>query len=345
MSTTNKRKALITGITGQDGFYLSKLLFSKGYEVWGFILKTENPFRILFEEDKPWQDIKQILGDFNDPQSIQEGIKSANPDEIYNLAGISDIGTSIKNPDETMRVNASAVTELLSAALFLNPKVRFCQASSSEIFSRNDPPPQNENAVLGPNNPYGEAKLKAHLEMRRFRNEMNAFAFSAIFYNHESPKRWDRFVTRKITRTLTQIKLGQADVLELGNLDTVRDWGFAGDYMEAMWLILQASQPDEYVISTGVAHTVRDFVNSAAQALDIHLSWKGSGESEVATDSSNKVMVRVNPAFYRPVDPFAAIGDSSKARQILGWKPKTNFEELVRMMVEEDLKNAKILNQ
>lgn len=336
MSTTKKR-ALITGVTGQDGYYLSKLLFSKGYELYGFILKTENPFFPLFGEDKSWQNIKQLLGDFKDPDSIESAVKESRPDEIYNLAGISDIGTSIANPEETMRVNYRAVAELMIKAHGHNPNVKFCQASSSEIFSRNNPPPQNENATFGPNNPYGEAKLKTHLEMRRLRDELNAFACSAIFYNHESPKRWERFVTRKITSTLSKIKLGKADILELGNLDTVRDWGFAGDYMNAMWLILQADKPDEYVISTGMGHTVRDFVNAAAKILNIDLYWKGAGETEVATDNTGRTIVKVNPAFYRPIDPLHAIGDSTKARQILGWKPQTTFEELVEMMTLYDL--------
>ena len=338
-----KKRALITGVTGQDGYYLSKLLFSKDYEVYGFVLITENPLFPLFGDDKSWQDIKQIQGDFNDPDSIKDAIEEANPDEIYNLAGISDIGTSIKNPDETMRVNYSAVAELLTVALLKNPHVRFCQASSSEIFSRDNPPPQNEDAVLGPNNPYGEAKLKAHLEMRRFREEMNAFTCSAIFYNHESPKRWERFVTRKITMTMAKIKLGLADVLELGNLNTARDWGFAGDYMEAMWLILQAARPDEYIISTGVGHTVKDFVNLAAKALEVKLIWKGEGKDEVALNEEGETIVRVNSEFYRPIDPLAAIGDSTKARKILGWEPKTKFEDLVQMMAINDLEYAKML--
>jgi GDPmannose 4,6-dehydratase len=336
------KRALITGITGQDGYYLSKLLFSKGYEVYGFILKTENPLFPLFGEDKSWHDIKQISRDFNEPDSIKLAIKEARPDEIYNLAGVSDIATSIKNPEETMRVNYSAVSELLENAMAFSPQFRFCQASSSEIFSRENPPPQNEEALFGPNNPYGEAKLKAHLEVRKYREEKGAFACAAIFYNHESPKRWERFVTRKITTTLAKIKLGQAKTLELGNLDTVRDWGFAGDYMEAMWLILQAEKPDDYVISTGAGHTVREFVNVAAQALGINLEWSGAGENEVARNERGEIVVKVNPDFYRSIDPLPAIGDSSKAREILGWKPKTEFEELVRMMAMSDIEYVKM---
>lgn len=312
------KRVLVTGITGQDGFYLSKLLDEKGYEVFGF------------------------QGDLSDAEALARAVEEARPDEIYNLGGISDLGSAIKDPERTMRVNGEAPVKLLNQARAANPQVRFCQASSAEIFSRENPAPQDENALYGPTNPYGVAKLQAQQEIKRQREEEGVFGCSAILYNHESPKRANRFVTRKITLTLAKIKLGLASELELGNLKAKRDWGFAGDYAEAMWLMLQQDKPDDYVISTGVAHTVRDFVNTASKALGLKLTWEGEGEKEIARDGVGNIVVKVNPEFYRPLEQNPVIGNNAKAKRILGWEPKTTFEELVKMMVEEDLKMLKL---
>ncbi|MEK7177177.1 MAG: GDP-mannose 4,6-dehydratase [Patescibacteria group bacterium] len=319
--STAKKRALVTGITGQDGYYLSKLLNEKGYEVFGF------------------------TGDLGDENAITRAVEESKPDEVYNLGGISDLGSAIKDPERTMKINYEAVIKLLNQSKKTNPKVRFCQASSAEIFSRENPAPQDESAVYGPTNPYGVAKLKAQQEIKRQREEAGVFGCSAILYNHESPKRSEKFVTRKITMTLAKIKLGLAQTLELGNLSAKRDWGFAGDYVEAMWQMLQAPTADDYIVATGAAHTVRDFVNTAAKCLDMELIWEGEGESEIAKNKSGRVIVRVNPEFYRPLEQNDIIGNNAKAKKILGWKPRTSFEDLVRLMIEKDLEYVKTLQQ
>jgi GDPmannose 4,6-dehydratase len=308
-----KKRALITGITGQDGQYLSDLLRGKGYEVFGF------------------------SGDLDDEEAIVKAVAESKPDEIYNLGGISDLASAAKDPERTRRVNGEAPLKLLSEARKMNPQVRFCQASSAEIFSRENPAPQDESAVCGPTNPYGQAKLYAQQELKKLRESEGVFVCSAIFYNHESPKRGERFVTRKITLTLAKIKLGLASELELGNVAAVRDWGFAGDYVEATWMMLQTEKPDDYVIATGISHTVKDFVNAAAKALDLTLHWRGEEEHEIAVNEEGKTIIKVNPQFYRPLEKNPVIGNSTKARAKLGWQPKTSFEELVRLMVLSDL--------
>jgi len=320
-------RALVTGVTGQDGHYISKLLLEKGYEVYGFLREGQQV---------PFVDIKSLYGEMHTPLDVQNAVREAEPDEIYNCAAISDIGTSIQHPEETMKVNCEAVGILLKCAAEVNPKFRFCQASSREIFSPNNPPPQNEQSEYGPSNPYGVAKLKAYTEyMLPFRAH-GYFVSSAIFNNHESPFRGDTFVTKKIVSTLSKISKGEAEILELGNLRSKRDWGFAGDYVEAMWMMLQQDTPDDFVIATGVPHTVRDFVHTTARAMDMKLLWEGEAEAEIAKDEQGIIRVRVNPAFYRPLEQFDAIGDSTKARKVLGWYPKTSFEELIAMMVNAE---------
>ncbi len=317
-SSTSK-KALITGIRGQDGYYLSKLLEERGYKIFGF------------------------TDDLGDEMAILKAVNESQPDEIYNLGGISDLGSAIKNPEQTMRINYEAVLQLLNHARKVNPRIRFCQASSAEIFSRENPAPQDEDAVYGPTNPYGVAKLQAQQKIKRLREEEGFFGCSAILYNHESPKRREKFVTRKITLTLAKIKLGLASTLELGNLSAKRDWGFAGDYVEAMWMMLQAPLADDYVIATGIVHTVRDFVSEAARYLDIELVWEGIDDGEVAKNKTGEVVVRVNPEFYRPLEKNDVTGDNTKAKKVLGWEPRTSFETLIRLMCENDLEYAKTL--
>lgn len=316
-----KKRALVTGVTGQDGYYLSKLLNEKGYEVFGF------------------------ADDLGNIDAIIQAVEKSKPEEVYNLGAISDLSSAIKDSERTMKINFAAPINLLEESRRINPNVRFCQASSAEIFSRENPAPQDENAVYGPTNPYGVAKLKVQQEIKRQREEEGIFGCSAIFYNHESPKRSEKFVTRKITLTLTKIKLGLAQTLELGNLSAKRDWGFAGDYMEAMWMMLQAPTADDYIIATGVTHTVRDFVNTVAKCLDMELIWEGEGEGERAKNKSGEVIVRVNPEFYRPLEQNAVIGNNSKIRKMLGWRPRTSFDDLVWLMTKKDLEYAKTLKR
>lgn len=314
-----KKRALVTGVTGQDGYYLSKLLNEKGYEIFGF------------------------TDDLGDIDAIIQAIEKSKPEEVYNLGAISDLSSAINDSERTMKINFEAPINLLEESRRINPNVRFCQASSSEIFSRENPVPQDENAVYGPTNSYGVAKLKVQQEIQRQRKEEAVFGCSAIFYNHESPMRSERFVTRKITLTLAKIKLGLAQILELGNLNAQRDWGFAGDYMEAMWMMLQADNADDYIIATGVAHTVRDFINVAARCLDMTLVWEGEGVNEVAKNNSGEVVVKINSKFYRPLEKNAVIGNSAKVKRVLGWEPRTSFEDLIRLMIEKDLEYAKTL--
>ncbi len=336
-----KKRALITGITGQDGYYLSKLLIEKGYEVFGLVRRTStNPFS-RFDKDIPlYKQINIIHGNLRDSDSLDNAISISKPDEIYNLAALSDVGISFQCPSETMDINYNGVGKLIEYAYKMNPKVRFYQASTSEMFG-STPPPQSESSPFNPVSPYAEAKLKAHKEYIVKNRENGFYACSGILFNHESPKRGENFVTRKITLSLCKVKEGLQDFLELGNLDAKRDWGFAGDYVEAMWMILQQEKPDDYVISTGENHTVRDFVNAAAQALGMNLKWEGSGLDEVARNQEGNIVVKVNPKFYRPNEVHNLLGDNSKAKRILNWKPKTSFNDLVKMMVESDLEFVK----
>jgi len=321
---TDRKRAFITGVNGQDGFYLSNLLLDKNYEVFGLVRNLDGSLD---------NRIHQIVGDLEDIELLTNAIKESNPDEIYSLAAVSDIGSSIKDPEKTMRINFEAVKHMIDVSFSLNPRIKFCQASSREIFDPKASSPQNEETQTGPTNPYGEAKLKVQEEIKIARGN-GMFVSSAIFFNHESPKRGDKFVTKKITSTLMKIESGQEIVLELGNLNSKRDWGFAGDFMKAMWLMLQTDMPDDFVIATGITHTVRDFVVLSAKSLGIEIKWSGDNEKEIGVDQDGKTIVRVNPDFYRPLEPFDTVGDNSKAKNILGWQPETTFEELVAMMTK-----------
>jgi len=334
----NKKRALITGITGQDGYYLTKLLDEKGYEIFGLVRRTSNNPFSRFDKDIPlYKKIKILYGNLRDSDSLKSTLETARPDEIYNLAALSDVGISFICPSETLDINYNGVGRLIEEARKLNPKVKFYQASTSEMFGRTNPP-QNESSPFQPVSPYAEAKLKAHQDfIVGLREKENFFACSGILFNHESPKRGENFVTRKITLSLAKIKEGLQDYLELGNLDARRDWGFAGDYVEAMWMMLQQEKPNDYVVSTGVNHSIRDFVNETAKNLGLNLKWEGTGTDEVAKDETGKIIVKINKKFYRPSEVDDLLGDSTKARKILGWKPKTTFEGLVKMMTDSDL--------
>jgi len=313
------KRALITGITGQDGSYLAELLLDKGYEVHGVVRRssTESFERIQHLTDK----VTLIQADLLDPSSLVEALEEAQPDELYNLGAQSFVPTSWRQPVLTAEFTAVGVTRLLEAMRRVNPDIRFYQASSSEMFGKVRQVPQNESTPFYPRSPYGVAKVYGHFITVNYRESYGLFAVSGILFNHESPRRGLEFVTRKIADGAVRIKLGLADELRLGNLDAKRDWGFAGDYVEAMWLMLQADEPDDYVIATGEEHSVQEFV-------EIAFSHAGLDPTQ---------HVKTDPEFLRPAEVDHLVGDASKAREQLGWAPRVSFRELVQMMVDADL--------
>jgi len=318
-----QKKALITGITGQDGSYLAEFLLSKGYEVFGLIRRTSI---LNFERIKHIQDkIRLISGDLLDQNSLINVIKESNPDEVYNLGSQSFVPASWKQPVFTGEATALGVARMLEAVRAVNPKIKFYQASSSEMFGKVREVPQTEKTQFYPKNPYGVAKLYGHWITVNYRESYNIFCCSGILFNHESPRRGLEFVTRKVTNTVAKIKLVLSNELRLGNLDAKRDWGFAGDYVRAMWLMLQKDEPDDYVISTGKSHSVKDLVQIAFDY--VNLNWKD--------------YVIVDPMFIRPAEVKLLLGDSSKAIKKLGWKPEVSFEKLIRMMIDADLEEIK----
>ncbi|MCC7446159.1 MAG: GDP-mannose 4,6-dehydratase [Anaerolineae bacterium] len=315
-----RKRALITGITGQDGSYLAEFLLEKDYEVFGLVRRTST---LNFARIKHIQDhITLISGDMSDQTSLQNALMQAQPEEVYNLAAQSFVQTSWGQPVFTGDVTALGVTRLLDAIRYVNKDTRFYQASSSELFGKVQEVPQRETTPFYPRSPYGVAKLYGHWITVNYRESYNLHANSGILFNHESPRRGMEFVTRKVTHGVARIKLGMAHELRLGNLDAQRDWGFAGDYVRAMWLMLQQEEPGDYVVATGETHSVQKLVELAFGCVD--LDWKQ--------------YVVQDPAFMRPAEVDLLVGDSSKARQALGWEPKVSFPQLVQMMVEADLK-------
>lgn len=329
------KKALITGLTGQDGSYLAEFLLSKGYKVYGMHRRTS--MDVFARVDLFKGKIELVDGDITDAASLIRILKEIKPDEIYNLAAQSFVPASWTQPISTADMTSLGVLRLLEAIRLVNPKIKFYQASSSEMFGKVQETPQTEKTPFYPRSPYGISKLFGFWMTVNYRESYNLHASNGILFNHESPRRGKQFVTRKITHSVAKIKLGMQDHFELGNLDAKRDWGFAGDYVEAMWLILQQDKPDDYVISSGENHSVREFVEEAFKAAGMNITWEGSGLKEVGK-YNNKVVVKVNPKFYRPAEVDELIGDYSKAKAAFGWKPKTNFKELVQMMVESDIK-------
>ena len=335
------KTAIITGITGQDGAYLAQLLLDKGYKVFGTYRRTSsvNFWRIeeLGIENHPNLDLVEY--DLTDLGTSMALVKRADPVEIYNLAAQSFVGVSFDQPSTTAHITGLGALNLLEAIRILNPKIRFYQASTSEMFGKVQAIPQKEDTPFYPRSPYGVAKLYAHWMTVNYRESYDIFGCSGILFNHESPLRGREFVTRKITDSVAKIKLGKLDVLELGNMEAKRDWGFAKEYVDGMYRMLQADEPDTYVLATNRTETVRDFVTMAFAAAGYTIEWSGKAEDEAGRDaSSGKVLVRVNPKFYRPAEVELLIGDATKAKEKLGWEPKTTLEQLCTMMVEADLR-------
>ena len=342
-----RKKALITGITGQDGAYLAELLLDKGYEVHGIKRRTSlfNTDRIdHLYRDRHESDVRFFLhhGDLTDTSSLIRIIQQTQPDEIYNLAAQSHVAVSFEEPEYTANSDGLGVLRVLEAIriLGLEKKTRFYQASTSELYGLVQETPQKETTPFYPRSPYAVAKLYGYWIVVNYREAYGLYACNGILFNHESPIRGETFVTRKITRALARIKLGLQDCLFLGNLDAKRDWGHAKDYVEMQWLMLQQEHPEDFVIATGVQYSVRDFVDAAARELNLPISWSGSGVNEVGNTVDGKAIVRVDPRYFRPTEVETLLGDASKAREKLGWTPKISFNELVAEMVREDLKST-----
>lgn len=335
-----KKSALITGITGQDGSYLSELLLEKGYDVYGIMRRKSNLDYGNVEHIK--DRINFIYADMTDIVSLINAVKISQPDEVYNLAAQSFVATAWEQPIATAEIDAMGTLNILEAIRNVKPDTKFYQASTSEMFGKVVDIPQNENTPFYPRSPYGVAKLYAHWITKNYRESYNMFACSGILFNHESERRGIEFVTRKITDAVARIKYGFQEFVELGNLDAKRDWGHSRDYIKAMWLMLQQEQPDDYVISTGETHKVREFVELAFKHAGINIKWEGKGTEEKGIDEdTGKIVVRINEKFYRPAEVDILLGDSTKAMRTLNWKPKIEFEELVKRMVLSDLKKVK----
>ena len=331
------KRALITGVTGQDGSYLAEFLLYKGYQVYGLKRRTSS---VSFDRIKHIQDsITLVSGDMHDQSSLTTIVQDIVPDEVYNLASQSFVPASWKQPLLTGDVTGIGVTRMLEAIRGGSPGARFYQASSSEMFGKVRETPQAEDTPFYPRSPYGVAKVYGHYMTVNYRESYGMFCCSGILFNHESPRRGLEFVTKKITHGAARIKLGLDSELMLGNLDAKRDWGYAGDYVQSMWFMLQQNQPDDYVIATGEGHTVREFVELAFEAAGTKLAWKGQGLNEKGYDSkTGKVLVCVDPQFFRPAEVPQLLGDATKARVRFGWKPQVSFRELIEEMVESDLK-------
>jgi GDPmannose 4,6-dehydratase len=342
------KKAFITGVTGQDGAYLSEFLLNKGYEVHGLKRRASlfNTARIdHLYQDPHVQDRKFILhhGDMTDASSLVRIIQQIQPDEIYNLAAQSHVGVSFEQPEYTAETDGVGTLRILEAIriLGLEKKTRIYQASTSELYGKVQETPQTETTPFYPRSPYGVAKLYGYWITVNYREAYGLYACNGILFNHESPIRGETFVTRKITRALARIKQGLQQCLYLGNLNAKRDWGHAKDYVEMQWLMLQQDEPEDYVIATGVQHSVREFIEEAAQHIDIQITWKGEGSEEKGYDKDNKCIVAIDPKYYRPTEVETLLGDPTKAKEKLGWSPKVTFKELVKEMIESDLKLAR----
>lgn len=343
-----KPKALITGITGQDGSYLAEFLLSKGYDVHGLIRRSSsfNTWRI----DHLYKDVHQPdgfhlhYGDLTDSVSIISLVKEIQPNEIYNLAAQSHVKVSFETPEYTANADGLGILRILEAIRLLGmiDKIKLYQASTSELFGLVQETPQTEKTPFYPRSPYGVAKLYAYWMVKNYREAYDMFACNGILFNHESPRRGQTFVTRKITMALCNIKMGKQEKLYLGNMDAKRDWGYAKEYVESMWLMLQQDKPDDYVVATGETHTVREFVEESCKVLDMDIEWKGKGVDEKGIDKkTGKTIIEIDPMYFRPTEVELLLGDATKAKKKLGWEPKTKFKDLVKIMVESDLELIK----
>jgi len=341
------KRAFITGVNGQDGSYLAEYLLRKGYEVHGLIRRTSSFNRERIEHLHSYEDNKGLLlhyGDLIDASNLLHIIRKIDPHEIYHLAAQSHVGISFETPLSTTNITALGTLRLLEAIHSLDlSETKIYNASTSELYGNTTQCPQNEETPFMAASPYAIAKLYAHKICENYREAYDMKIWNGIFFNHESPRRGENFVTRKITISIAKMLQKKQDRLYMGNLDIIRDWGYAPDYVEAMWQMLQTNKPDDYVIATGIGHSVREFIECAFDYVDISLSWKGNGIAEKAYGSygrikQKKILVEIDPGYYRPVDVNRLIGDSTKARKAFGWKPKTTFEELVKIMIEEDIK-------
>jgi len=343
-----QKTALITGVTGQDGAFLAEFLISKGYIVHGIkrrssLINTERLDHIYQSPDLENRNFFLHYGDLSDSTNLIRIIQSTQPDEIYNLGAQSHVAVSFETPEYTADVDGMGTLRILEAIriLGLEKKTKFYQASTSELYGKVQEIPQKEDTPFYPRSPYAVAKLFSYWITINYREAYGIYACNGILFNHESSLRGETFVTRKITRGISRIKLGLQECLYLGNMDAKRDWGHAKDYVEMQWLMLQQDEPDDYVIATGKQHTVRDFVNKACELLDIDIIWKGTGANEVGIDKENGAeIVKVDPRYYRPTEVETLLGDPSKAKNNLSWEPKISFHEMVNEMVSSDLKNA-----
>ncbi len=339
------RSAIVTGVTGQDGSYLTQLLLTKGYVVYGAFRRSSsvNLWRIEELDIHKHPNLHLVEYDLTDLGASIALIQRVAPDEIYNLAAQSYVGVSFEQPSTTAQITGVGALNLLEAIRLVNPKIRFYQASTSEMFGKVQAIPQREDTPFYPRSPYGIAKLYAHWMTINYRESYDIFGCSGILFNHESPLRGREFVTRKITDSVAKIKLGKLDCMELGNLDAKRDWGFAKEYVEGMWRMLQVDTPDTYVLATNRTETVRDFVEMAFKGASIQVEFQGSAENETAVDvATGKTVMRINPKYYRPAEVELLIGDPAHAKAKLGWEPKTTLEQLCQMMVEADLRRNQI---
>jgi GDPmannose 4,6-dehydratase len=335
------RTAIITGITGQDGAYLAAFLLDKGYTIYGTYRRTSsvNFWRIQELNIEKDPNLHLIEYDLTDLSASIRLLEHTKPVEVYNLAAQSFVGVSFEQPITTAEITGIGPVNLLEAIRIVNPSIKFYQAGTSEMFGKVQAIPQTETTPFYPRSPYGAAKLYAYWMTINYRESYNIFATNGILFNHESPLRGQEFVTRKITDSIAKIKLGKLETMELGNLDAKRDWGYAKDYVEGMYLIMQANAPSEYVLATNRTETVRDFINMSCKAAGIDLLWKGAGENEHGVDTrTGKTIIRINPKFYRPAEVELLIGDPSKAQKELGWTPTTTLESLCEMMVAADLR-------
>jgi GDPmannose 4,6-dehydratase len=334
------KKAVVTGITGQDGAYLAAFLLNKGYEVFGTFRRTSSssPWRLDYLNLFNYPNFNLIEFDLTDQSSALRLIKNTMPDEFYNLAAQSFVGVSFDQPLTTAAITGLGPVNILEAIRLLKPDTKFYQASTSELFGKVQAIPQTEETPFHPRSPYGVAKLYAHWMTINYRESYDIFAVSGILFNHESPLRGIEFVTRKITDAVAKIKFGQQELLEIGNLSAKRDWGYALEYVEGMWKMLQVNLPDTFILATGRTVTVRDFVTLAFKCVDIDILWQGEGKNEIGIcQKSSKLLIKVNPKFYRPAEVDLLLGDPTKAKQILDWEAKTTLEELCRLMVNADL--------